>query len=529
MDGACLRYTELPGTSRLFASYLYDFGKVASFYPHNPRNSASFQQSISSIEYPDKRREQVVAALRKINPDSPNLNRLAQPGTVAVVTGQQVGLFTGPAYTVFKALTASAVARQLTADGTPAVPVFWLATEDHDFPEVSAAHVYDTEGSIRTMRVSTTGAADRPVGGIAPEGGFPLDQLAQALNGFEYAADVLSLLREAHRDGGVTMGTAFRESLRRILKDLDLVFLDPLDPAIRAVGAPFLRDAVQAQAGLQEKLLRRNKELTEAGFHAQVHIEPETSLFFVLDGERRINLKRQNGGTEFAAKDRRYTAAELAARAESISPNAILRPVLQDYLLPTAAYVGGPAELAYFAQSEVLYQELLGRMPVMLPRNGFTLVGARAQKLLDRYGLSVASTFVRQDDLRARIASCLVPDALKGQFHEAGQTFEQTLLRLESDLTAFDPSLAKAMAKSRAKIQYQLAKIEKKTARETLRRDERSSAEAQFLSNMLYPEGHLQERYFSILPFLAQYGPGLIGDIARYSCLDCVDHHILPV
>jgi bacillithiol biosynthesis cysteine-adding enzyme BshC len=317
--------------------------------------------------------------------------------------------------------------------------------------------------------------------------------------------------------------------LRRILKDLDLVFIDPLDPAIRAVGAPFLRDAVQAQVGLQEKLLRRNKELAEAGFHAQVHIEPETSLFFVLDGERRINLKRQNGGSEFVAKDRRYTAAELAASAESISPNAILRPVLQDYLLPTAAYVGGPAELAYFAQSEVLYKELLGRMPVMLARNGFTLVGARAQKLLDRYGLTVPATFVRQDELRARIASCLVPDALKGRFQEAGRTFEQTLQTLESDLTTFDPSLAKAMAKSRAKIQYQLAKIGKKTARETLRRDERSNAEAQFLSNMLYPEGHLQERYFSILPFLAQYGPDLIGDIARYSCLDCVDHHILPV
>ncbi len=528
MDGACLRYTELPGTSRIFADYLYDFGKVAKYYRHAPRKAGSFAQSTAEIDYPDSRRAAVVQALRKINPNSSNLDRLAKPGTVAVVTGQQVGLFTGPAYTVFKAVTAAAVARQLNGDGIPAVPVFWLATEDHDFAEIAAGHVYDRHAEVRTQKVVTSGAADRPVGGIVPDGGFPLDALEQALQGFEYAGEVMAMVREAHAAADGAMGGAFRETLRRLLAKLDLVFIDPLDPEIRAIGAPFLRRALECQEVLYPKLLARNKDLTADGYHAQVHVEPDTSLFFLLEKGRRIALKRQPNG-EYAAKDRRFTAADLASRAESISPNALLRPVLQDFLLPTVAYVGGPAELAYFAQSEVLYSSLLGRMPVMLPRNSFTLIGARAQKLMERYRFSLPDVFVRHSDLRDAVAAKLLPDSLQALFTQSGVEMRQTLDRLESSLRTFDPSLAKALVKSKSKMQHQLSKMEKKTARETLRRDERAKGDARHLSNMLFPEEHPQERFFSILPFVAEYGPGLIDQIIQYSCIDCVDHHVLPI
>ena len=261
MDGVCLRYTELPGTSRLFADYLYDFGKVARFYRHAPRDASSFAASLKEIQYPDARRAALISALSKINsPGSPNLKKLAQPGTVCVVTGQQVGLFTGPAYTVFKAVTAAAAARELTANGTPAVPVFWLATEDHDFPEIAAAHVFDSSSSVQTLKVSTSGAVDRPVGGIVPDGGFPLDALETALQGLPFADEVISLVREAHA-GNPSMGAAFRESLRRLLAPLDLIFLDPLEPEIRTIGAPFLHDAVLKAGDLYPKLLDRNRDL----------------------------------------------------------------------------------------------------------------------------------------------------------------------------------------------------------------------------------------------------------------------------
>ena len=529
MDGVCLRYTELPGTSRLFADYLYDFGKVARFYRHAPRDASSFAASLNEIQYPDARRGALISALSKINgPDSPNLKKLAQPGTVCVVTGQQVGLFTGPAYTVFKAVTAAAAARELTANGTPAVPVFWLATEDHDFPEIAAAHVFDSSSSVQTLKVSTSGAVDRPVGGIVPDGGFPLDALETALQGLPFADEVISLVREAHA-GNPSMGAAFRESLRRLLAPLDLIFLDPLEPEIRTIGAPFLHDAVLKAGDLYPKLLDRNRDLLAAGYHAQVHIEPDTSLFFLLDGGRRIALKHQPDGTYAAGKDLRLSAQDLAARAESISPNALLRPVLQDYLLPSIAYIGGPAELAYFAQSEVLYTGLLGRMPAMLPRNSYSLLSARSRKLLTRYELTLPQALVRHEKLREAVSAKLVPDTIHALFGESETQTRAILDRLDTALQSFDPSLAKTLGKSRAKMLYQLSKMGKKAAREALRRDERASAEAQYLSNQLFPEEHPQERFFSILPFIAQYGPELIEQLVAHSCLDCVDHHILYV
>jgi len=540
MDGVCLRYTELPGTSRLFADYLYDFGKVARFYRHAPREASSFAASRDEIQYPASRRSALVSALSKINsPDSPNLKKLAQPGTVCIVTGQQVGLFTGPAYTIFKAITAATAARELTANGTPTVPVFWLATEDHDFAEIAAAHVFDSSSNVQTLRVTTIGAPDRPVGTIMPDGGFPLDALETALQGLPFAGEVMTLVRKAH-DGNVTMGSAFRESVRSLLAPLDLIFLDPLKPEVRAIGAPFLRDAVLNAGELYPKLLERNSELTAAGYHAQVHIEPDTSLFFLLadkglgggspnDDGRRIALKRQPDGTYAAGKDIRLTTRDLAARAASISPNALLRPVLQDYLLPSIAYVGGPAELAYFAQSEVLYTGLLGRMPVMLPRNSYSLVSKRSQKLLARYELTLPQALVRSEKLRDAVSAKLVPDTIHDLFAESETQTRAILDRLDTALRTFDPSLAKALGKSRAKMLYQLSKMGKKAAREALRRDERASAEAQYLSNQLFPQEHPQERFFSILPFIAQYGPDLIGQLVDHSCLDCVDHHILYV
>ncbi|BDC49599.1 putative cysteine ligase BshC [Bryobacterales bacterium F-183] len=526
MDGACLRYTELPGTSRLFADYLYDFPKVAQFYRHAPRKQSSFHDSLASIQYPDARRAQIVAALRPNNANSKSLDRLAQPGTVAVVTGQQVGLFTGPAYTIFKAVTAASVARQLTSDGIPAVPVFWLATEDHDFPEIAAAHVFDAEGSIHTFHVATSGEADRPVGGIVPDNGFPLDQLEQALSGFPFAADVMSLVREAHASSDQSMGGTFLATLRRLLAPLDLIFLDPLTPAIRDIGADFLADAVRQAPALYPKLIARGKELTDAGYHAQVHVEADTSLFFVLEDGHRIPLKRAKEGG-YKSKNTKYSDEELASRAASISPNALLRPVLQDFLLPTIAYVGGPAELAYFAQSEVLYEALLQRMPVMLPRNGFTLLDARSQKLLQRYQIALPAAFTRSEALRANIAAKLVPNDVRALLDETKANAIQLLDRLDAGLADFDPSLSRVTAKSKAKMLHQLTRTVHKAERETLRRDERASGEASHLSNHLYPHDHLQERYFSILPFLAQYGLDLVDTVVTHSCIDCVDHHVL--
>src|SRR6185369_16032905 len=215
------------------------------------------------------------------------------------------------------------------------------------------------------------------------------------------------------------------------------------------------------------------------------HVEAKTSLFFLLEDGRRIALRRAEG--QYLGKDRKYSTEELKAQAEHISPNALLRPVLQDYMIPTAAYVGGPAELAYFAQSAVIYETLLGYMPRLVSRSGFTLFDARTAKLMDRYHLHVKDLFHGETEFRERMAAHLVPPALAAEFAETKRHSEELLQRLKRDVEAFDPTLGDSLQKSTKKILYQLSKAEAKVARETMRRNERAAADAEYLYNALMP------------------------------------------
>ena len=531
MESACLRHTEIPHTSALFSDFQYHFDRVARFYAHDPHDGRSYASAAKKLAYPDDRRAALVAALGASNGEAASLDLLAQPGTVAVVTGQQVGLFSGPAYTIYKALTAVRLAARLSEQGIPAVPMFWLATEDHDVAEVNHTFVFGPDHRPIQLSVTANGGLERPVGGI-PIAAPPVDRLREILAAFPHGDEVAEMACVAY-PAGVTLGKAFRALLERLLAGRGMLFVDPLDESVRRLAAPLLQEAVRQDEGLHGQLIERGKQLESAGYHAQVHVEAKTSLVFLLDGERRLTLRRQNGeyaSKERASSDRKYSAAELIDRAEHLSPNALLRPVVQDYVLPTVAYVGGPAELAYMAQSEVLYRELLGRMPVMVSRGGFTLLDARTAKLMERYELTVPAFFHGEDAVRDRVACKLVPPALTEEFVEVRRTVSQSVERLRNDLTGFDATLAAAVSKSSAKILYQLSKIEHKTARETLKRNERAGADSAYMSGLIFPEKHLQERYYSILPFLARHGVGdLMDTLYEHLRLECPDHQVLVV
>lgn len=525
MESSCLRHTEIPHTTRLFLDFQYHFDRLAGFYAHNPHDPSSYAAAANALDYPAERRAALVAALRARNANNASLELLARRGTVAVVTGQQVGLFSGPAYTIYKALTAVRLAERISEQGTPAVPVFWLATEDHDLAEVSHSFAFGADHRPAGLSANGLGASERPVGAI-PIADPPLGRLRDVLAGLPYADEALEMVRESYAPGA-TFGTAFHALLERLLGGRGLLFVDPLQDAVHHMAAPLLREVVSRDEDLHRKLLERNRELEAAGYHAQVHVEPKTSLVFLLEGGRRIALRRQSG--EYVSKERRYSAAELLDRMEDLSPNALLRPVMQDYVLPTVAYVGGPSELAYMAQSEVLYRDLLSRMPVMLSRAGFTLLDARAAKLMDRYGLTLPDVFHGEERVRDQIAGRLVPSELMHEFGEMERSAADSLTRLRDHLAAFDSTLAASADKTRAKILYQLSKIERKTARETLRKNNRAADEAAYVSGLIFPEKHLQERLYSILPFVAQHGPGLMDTLYENISLECPDHRILVV
>jgi bacillithiol biosynthesis cysteine-adding enzyme BshC len=524
MESGCIRQTALPHTSKLFADLVYDFSRVARFYAHPPLGDDSLRAAAAEIEYPAQRRALLVDALARQNPGHPLLEELARPDAVAVVTGQQVGLFGGPAYSIYKALTAVKTARKLTSLGVPAVPIFWLATEDHDFAEVGHAWVFDAGQNPLKLEVAG-GWVGQPVGGVELAEP-PVGALREALRELPFGDEVSDLVAAAYAPGR-SMGAAFTGLLRRLLGDYGVLTLDPVQPEIRSLAAPMLAEAAQRVPDLVAGLIARNRELAEAGYHAQVHVEADASLLFLLEGGRRRPLRYRQG--RFFAGDQAFTPGELAARAAQLSPNALLRPVIQDHLLPTAAYIGGPAELAYMAQAETLYRAMLGRMPVIAPRAAFTLLDARAAKLTARYGLGLEDCFAGLDALGERIARTLTPPELKTGFRTAASAASRAVDQLRGQLARFDPTLAEALDRGRAKILYQLSKIERKAAREALRRDQRAARETSHVFNLLYPRKHLQERFYTILPFLARHGFDLIGRVYENVRLDSAGHRVLAI
>jgi bacillithiol biosynthesis cysteine-adding enzyme BshC len=528
MECTCIRLTELPHTSKLFADFVYQFDRVERFYAYSPFDPAAYTASASHIDFSAERRAALVEALRAQNGESESLDRLAQPGTVAVVTGQQVGLFSGPAYTIYKALTAVKLARNLTERGIQAVPVFWLATEDHDFAEVNQCWTFNPAHQaieLAARDYDAAAIAGRPVGQVAIEH-YPTDALRRSLEGFPFGEELAAMVEGAYTSGA-TFGAAFGALLRQLLPSYGLLHVDPMLPAIRELAAPTVRAALAQAPELTAALLDRNRELTEAGYHAQVHVEDHTSLVFLLEGGRRIALKRK--GAEYTANGRRFSTQDLIERAASLSPNALLRPVAQDTILPTVAYIGGPAELAYLAQSEVIYRRVLGRMPVAVPRSGFTLFDQRSAKLMQRYHLCLPDFFPGDEHLRELVAEKLIPPALARVMEDTKTSTDSAIERLTAALAGFDPTLVDAMNKNRKKIDHQLAKMERKIRREALVRDERAARDASYLCGLIYPHKHLQERLYSIVPFLAKHGVDLVDRIYENIQLDCPDHRLLTV
>ena len=532
MKGACIRHTELPSTSRLFADFLYDFDKVSRFYAHPPQTGA-IADAARAVRLEPSRRRALVDALAAQNGDggaevNEHLDLLSRPETVVVVTGQQVGLYGGPVFSLYKALTAAKLAVQLTAQGVPAVPVFWLATEDHDLEEVDHGWVFDADGSPRKLEVKAAAHAQQPVGGLR----ITEDSnraLAEALGVLPYAGDALALARSSYGDT-CSFQSGFQALMRQLTGPWGLLFLDPMRSVIRELAAPTVREAIERMPELSAALIERGNDLAHAGYHAQVHFTNETSLVFLMDQDRRIALSRFDG-VYAGAGGVRLTSDELIARLdsdpESISPNALLRPVVQDLILPTAVYVGGPAELAYLAQSQVIYQRILGRAPVVLPRASFTVLDARAGKLLGRYGLTVKDCLTKTHDLKQQISARLIPPDLNQSFETAQASLAQTLDGLGAAIGSFDQSLGAAFEKSRRKMFHQFEKSRRKTARESLLRDGRAERDAEYLSNLIFPREAQQERVYSPLAFTAKYGRGFAERIYENTHLDCHDHVVL--
>lgn len=539
MECRALPFRQLPHLSKLLIQFLDNFSSVKQFYAHPPTLQAA-KRAAKALDYPRERRAEVVAVLREQNAaygageaTRKNLERLAK-GAAAVVSGQQVGLFGGPAYAIYKAVSAIQIAQELTRAGTEAVPIFWMATEDHDLEEVRSSSWFH-EGKVKRFELPGNGDAGLPVGRIAlgAEVLEMVDEGARILSatGGEFVAAIFQGSYGAQE----TYGSAFGKLFARLFAEQGLILLDPLDARLHRAAGEVLRRAVEERDELNEALLARGRELDKGGFAAQVKVTARSTLIFSMGsgakdeshGSTRQAISASGG--KFACGEKSWTKEELVravqAEPEKFSPNALLRPVVQDFLLPTAAYVAGPAEIAYFAQAEVIYRKLLGRMPAILPRASYTILDAKAEKLLKRYGLKVEDVWRGSQELRRRMETASVPPGLGKNFDQALKESERMLRQLKKQVERLDATLGGAAETAQRKIAFQLEKLKRKTGKAQALKEGLIGAHQEFLESLLYPHKALQSRELCFLPFLASWGMGGLRELQKLAASSKMKEH----
>jgi bacillithiol synthase len=546
MKSQCLPFQQIPHTTRLFLDYLSYTPSVRSFYPRSPIFSEWVKDESKRVVYDTARRGKVSEILERQNrawgassKTLANIERFKR-GALAAVTGQQVGLFGGPLFSIFKALTAVKLAEQATAAGVDCVPVFWLATEDHDLAEVNHVALLSEHGLPERLVVespSLNGNAvdDAPVGTVkfGPEI-EPVVERAAALLG---DSEVATWLRLAYRPGE-SLGSAFALLFARLFAEWGVILLDPADKDFHDLAKPLFCAAIERAAELDEALLARGKALEAAGYHQQVKVTSATTLLFeVKNGARTVVRRKSNGasdnGGEFAVGEERISSKELVERIEeapeTFSPNALFRPVVQDYLLPTLVYTGGAAEVAYFAQAAVVYEKLVGRVTPILPRFSATLLEAKAERILTRYQLSLPEVFRGPEKVREVIAARSLPSDLQARFSEAYASVEQSMAALRESIGKLDSTLIDTADSTRTSMSHQIDRLRARVARAEQQRNEVITRHADALSHALFPNKVLQEREVAGVSFVARYGRELLANLYRHVHPDCHDHQVIEV
>jgi bacillithiol biosynthesis cysteine-adding enzyme BshC len=523
----CLPISLLPRLSRLFLDYASSRDPLVPFYVSTPwsqswKNTVSAEGPGHRSAVADLLREQNVAwgAGEKA---LANIERLRN-GAGAVVTGQQVTLFGGPLFTLFKAATV--IDRAQASNG---VPIFWLAAEDHDLAE--ADHVIlPARHALHTLRLHPEQAhAGQTVGSI------PLGNKVTAL--IERAAELIGGSPEfdllaASYTPDATFASAFARLVSSVFADYGLIVIDASSRAFHALGAPVLRHALEHAAELEAALQGRDRLLAERGYHSQVLVSPGSSLLFLLDEESGARQPLRRKGETWHAGKATYATADLLAildaTPERLSPNALLRPVFQDHLLPTAAYIGGPAEIAYFAQSEVLYERILGRTTPVFPRLSATLIEPTIAQVLAQHELSLADILASHpDELSHRLGARAIPIEGKRRLSATGNALDDELGALIAWARSLDTGLGRSAEVAASKMRYQMNRLRRLAANYQLQREASIRRHVDTLSFNLFPDRHPQERTIGGIAYLARYGMSLLATLVEQATQDCPGHKVI--
>jgi len=506
-------FGNLPSMSALFLDYVSDWTRVRSFYPqdYSLESIIAFARSRPPLDL--SHRENLCLALSEQQKDwggdTASIKKLAA-GAVTVIAGQQPGLFTGPSYTILKAMTIVKLARALDEAGVPAIPVFWITGEDHDHEEIEWAAVLDRDSRLERISVDLSTGEKTPSAWLTlrEDVSDAVSKCLSSLPDSEFQQEVGDVLKAAYKPG-VSPVDAFARMMSKLFDGSGLILVNPLHAGLRRLAAPTLIQMVRQNAEIRSAVQARSRALSQAGYHEQVKVDANFTGMFAYRGKSREVLG----------------PAEIDAEL-SLSPNVLLRPAVQDALFPTAAYVGGPAEIAYFAQAGAVYESLRRPMPPVFPRISATMLEARVARALRKYGTEFSDAFRGREFMKRKAVASVQGVEL---FDRVRDGLVAELDSLRPALSAVDPTLEGALETSRQKVLHQVEALRTKFVNAEARRNETLERHLDAIANSLFPEKKLQERVLNVTSFLMRYGLNFIGRQDQLLSLDSREHQVIEI
>ncbi len=537
-----VEFRDIPGITKLFSNFVYDPGSLSKWLGGDFRELSSYERTSGLLARSEYQRDKLADMLLRQNRlfgdshEAADAIEKIRRGALCVVTGHQICFLGGPLLVLYKAFTVSKLAAKLSSKlDMSVVPVFWMATDDHDFEEINHVYLPDQNGKLSKIEYAPSGLIPgQPVSELVLEeeiDGFreaALGAMPAESNGRPLVSSLVDLYRKGER-----ASTAFAKTLRLLCPDKSLILFDPSDSQAKELSAPIFRQEILSGEDTRRAIVSASESLVQTGYHQQVVRDHDSLNLFYVAGARR-KIKIADGRLEIADFGDRRTREELAAEVDSdpsrFSPNVLLRLIVQSRLFPAVGYVGGPAEVAYFAQAKGLFDLFGVTPPVVHMRLSATLVEQWCRRLIEKHSIELGrlARFTDREEYLTEILRTQFPD-------EHGKSLSETRSRIMKEMESIglrisaDKDLIRTLEQTRKKIDFELKSFEEKAFKSHRKANDDFTRKYRLMADALFPEQSLQERHYNLLHFLNKYGQSVLEKIRDNLDIDVTEHQVIAL
>ena len=539
-----MNFSDIPGHQNLFLDYLYEFENVSDFYTYDFRNRENYLKIFKNIT--ENRRNlspdissvisEQYSNLAPTELTEKNIKKLSDKKTLAIVTGQQLGILGGPLYTFYKIITAIKLSRFLSEryDDYNFVPVFWLEGDDHDFNEVRSIKIIDEKNSLSTIGYKEQVEEDdskQSVGFIKFDSSITdfFNNLSNGLKETEFKASLIEGLKDFYNEGK-TFKEAFRDLVFRYFDKYGLIIFDPQEIEAKRLLKPIFKKEITDFRLHTEKLVHLSATLEEL-YHAQVKVKP-VNLFLMVD-EGRHSIEPVENEYRLRRKRKSFTQEQilelLENEPEKFSPNVLLRPICQDYLLPTAFYIGGPSEISYFAQIKPLYEFYDIVPPIIYPRSSATILENPIANILEKHTVDINDIFIDVENVKKKIINSVEESSIDEMFDGLTKHVETAFDELKEKLIDLDKTIADSSNRYRDKIFGSINELKAKAEKAQQKKYEATLRQIDRAAVNLFPNSNLQERELNFVYFVNKYGEDFMKKIFDELQINKFEHQVIKI